>query len=63
MSKKKLADALIARKVNKDEVAGIISALEQCETGIFTNASLQENKEILLHQVKLILERIRSQLF
>ncbi|HWR33289.1 MAG TPA: BatD family protein [Chitinophagaceae bacterium] len=63
MNKKKLADVLLSRQIKEDDVSGIISALEKSEAGMFTNAALQENKEALLQQVKLVLERISGQLF
>jgi hypothetical protein len=62
MNKRKLAEALITRKVNRDSVNGIISVLEQCEAGMFTNALLQENKETLLQRIKLILDDVCGQL-
>lgn len=62
MNKKKLTAALLARQIKEGEVSGMILALEQCEAGMFTNAAMQENKEVIFQRVKLILERVSGQL-
>jgi hypothetical protein len=38
----------------------LLQVLEHCEAGMFTNASLEENKEALLEKVKTVLGEIRD---
>lgn len=53
--------ALSQRMAEKNySPVALLQVLEHCEAGMFTNASLEENKEALLEKVKTVLGEIRD---
>lgn len=62
MSKKILSDTFALRGVNNQYVSEVISLLEQCETGIFTTAYLQEDNQSVFVRASNTLEKISNQL-
>ncbi len=63
MNKKSLLDKLTGRRVNIADISDIISLLEQCETGIFTNVAMQESNEAVFEKGRNMLRKINIQLF
>ncbi len=58
MSKQLLGARMKTAGIDDDTTKELVSLLSQCETAIFTNASLENDKEALLQQTRGILEKI-----
>lgn len=54
-NKQTLQALLYARQVTPEQVEKLFNIIEQCEHGAFTLATLQHNKEQLLHEILLLL--------
>jgi hypothetical protein len=57
MNKKALSQRMVEKSYTP---AVLLQLLEHCEAGMFTNAALDENKEVLLEKVKTVLGEIRD---
>ena len=63
MNKEKIATKLKESKVDEVLIDDLKNILQQCEAGIFTNARLKADKELLLVKTKDVLEKINKSLF
>jgi hypothetical protein len=59
MNKQLLANRMDEAKVDNDVSDKLFQILEKCEIGMFTNASLSDDKKAMLSEVKEVLEKIR----
>jgi hypothetical protein len=60
MKKESLLLTLEVNEVNKNDISFIKNILEECETGVFTNASITTNRNELLDKLKKVLIRINN---
>lgn len=60
MIKKELSTILIAKGIGADPVNKLVEIMHQCETGAYTNAEMNLNREELLENTEKILSAIES---
>ncbi len=58
MNKQTLAAKMNEANINRSVAGSLFQVLEQCETGMFTNTSLSDDRHRILLQVKEVLEKI-----
>ncbi len=58
MKKQTLADKMREANIKKSVADSLLQVLEQCETGMFTNTNLSDDRNSLLLQVKEVLENM-----
>lgn len=63
MNKENIAGKLKESKIDEVLIDDIKNILQQCESGIFTNANLEVDKNLLLAKTKDVLEKINKSLF
>jgi LPXTG-motif cell wall-anchored protein len=63
ISKEKFFKKLKENKVNEELITELQDMLQQCEAGLFTNADLSVDKNLLLNKARKILEKINESLF
>lgn len=57
MNKQQLAEKMNSRLKDKSLSASFLEVLEKCEAGIFTNARLEEDREVLLQRVRTVMDK------
>ncbi len=60
LNKRSLVVIMNTAGISNDITEQLFQVLEQCETGMFTNASLEQDKQIILSETKKLLEAIHQ---